>query len=479
MRKMEKTGKKIGVLLLTALMSFSLTACSFDLGSLFGSGEEEVPKPVIAEDGVSIQGQLMDGYYSKSRNFESNLIDNCFYVVQNGYYYPVCIGVMTFDEFPETYVNPDRQVFYDSSIEGMIPTVFDDCKLVYYSTTGLLDYIVWERFYDQGYTIGVWNIQQMISPRLYLHLEKNEECIYPDTAMQDIYNLATKTEDVMIDKLGDNTPATPDLLDGTIFSSENFVKDQLVDVAVYDGTYYHHYEMAASMHAFKAYELYASIEYNTLGLENFYEIEIPDYLETGYYFLNNGGMIRLVRGDSYSSETDFNEQVLFPEVDETAYDYDPDAYIAPMQYSTYEPLNYFVTNQEGCLGYLPQDEYGNYIYEATEEEEEKTIGKIKEATKREIELWFPKGEDCSIEVVSMTGETTGDIYVEIGDHQKKVAYNRLEGKYMFSSKGKGEKATLVISGLFSNYEVHIVGVQQYKNQDQEDGNASSETGSAE
>ena len=79
----------------------------------------------------------------------------------------------------------------------------------------------------------------------------------------------------------------------------------------------------------------------------------------------------------------------------------------------------------------------------------------------------------------MTGETTGDIYVEIGDHQKKVAYNRLEGKYMFSSKGKGEKATLVISGLFSNYEVHIVGVQQYKNQDQEDGNASSETGSAE
>lgn len=473
--------KKKGVLGLILAMSLCLSACSFDLSSIFGGGGEEddsKPKPVMTEDGSAYQGQTSTtGISSRSSEFETLLQTDTFYVVQNGYYYPLAVGTFCREDEDDVSdaADPGRKEFFTSENEKEIPTLYADCELVYYSTTGLLDYVTWERYYDMGYTIPIWNIQKMVSERLYLQLKEAEPCIYPETPLDAIHDLETQPEKILIDKIG-QTQATVDLLDDDIFSSENFIKDEEYDLAVYDGTHYNHFREKAEMHAFKAYEIFASIEYETMQQENFYKIEIPEYLVTGYYRLNNGGFVRLVRGLTYTAETDYNEQLLYPEVDESSWGYDPDEYIPPKRYSTFAPLNLFETNQEGKLGYVARDEQGNIIVTSDDPEQTTSqIGKIKEATVTEVELWFPKSTDCTIEIVSSTGETTGDIVLKIGDREKKVPYNRLEAKYNLVISGKGQRGTLVISGLFNNYEIHIAGVEQYRGQDETDEKSSEET----
>ena len=454
--------KKIGMFLAICLTSISLSACSMDLSFLFGNHNQEEPRPAVSENG-EYQGQTAVGIWSGAEDFIEQLSSGTYYVVQDGYYFPMYKGLFPGeDDGPGTSADPGRKMIYSTEDEIFIPTLYEDCELVYYSETGLLDYITWERYYDCGYTLGLWDIKQMISERLYLDLDGDEDCIYPGTDLYDVYNLGA--EAVMIDKIG-QTQATPDLLEDGMFASANFEKGKEYDLAVYDGTYYHHYREKADIHAFKAYEVYASIEYETMQQENFYKVEIPEYLVTGYYRIGNKGMIRLVRGNSWGEDTDFNEQVLFPYVDTTSWSYDPDEYVAPNRYSAFEPLNEFYTDQEGKLGYCPMDEEGRFIKVDAGEEEEKTLNLIKEATVKEFEIWLPEGADCSIEIISPSGETTGDVVLTIDGRDRKVPYNRLDGKYLCELKGKGQKGTLVISGLFANYEVHLNGCEQYRGQD--------------
>lgn len=477
MRKEHKKLKRFGIMAMTAIMTLSLSGC--DLNSMFGGGGGQGKgggtTAVITEDGV-VTGQTASGIWSKSRDFESQLESGRFYVVQGEYYYPVIKGYIPMEEDEiGTTIDPTRKMFFLTQDEVRIPTFYkDQCELVYYSKTGLLDFIAWERYSDEGYTLGLWDIQEMISGRIFINTDQENDkhiCIYPGKPTEAIYNYETEPKAILIDKIG-NVQANKDFLYDGMINPEDLTKNQEYDLALYDGTHYHHFKEAADMHYFKAYELFASIEYETMQQENFYHVEIPDYFVTGYYRIKNGGLLRFVDGDSWGPDTDFNEQLLFPSVqNETVRDHDEDEYIAPSRYSTYEPLNLFRTNIEGKLGYVPQDSNGNWILvnqnddQKVDEEREKIL----EATTKEVEVWLPKGVECTVDVVSSTGEKTGDIYLKIGDKEKKVVYNRLEDKYSLTIKGKDQRATLVITGLFSNYEVHLSGTEQYRGQDNAEG----------
>lgn len=454
--------KKLGILLMTVLLGVSLCGC--DLNFNFGKEEIEAPVPVMNESG-EYQGQTsIYGVSSKSEDFESSLIDGAFYVVQNGYYYPI-VNYFCNDAASEnddkTYVNPNRMWFFTSENELNIPTLYDGCELMYYSTTGLLDYMVWERMYDLGYTIPCFDIRSLVNGRKYILTGKDDNSILPDSDFYDVYNVGC--DSVLLDKIG-GTQITTDMISDGILTG--VVKDKIYDLEVYNGTYFGHYNVPANMHAFKAYELYASVEYDTLQ-DFLYRIEVPDYFVSGYYRISGLGVVRIVKGSSWDEDTDFNEQVLFPAVDTTLFNYDPEEYVAPGMYSEYAPLNYFVSSTEGTLGYIPVDEYGNIL---VNEEGITSEGNnlIKEATIKEVELWFPKGVACNVEVVSLSGETTGDITIAVGNTEKAVSYNRLDSKYEASLKGKGQKGTLTISGLFRNYEIHLNGCEQYNGQDLEE-----------
>ena len=479
---MKKTGvlrSKLGIMVLSSLMMLCLSAC--DVGAMFGGGSgggKTSPKAEISEDGT-IKGQTATGIWSGSKDFEEQLESGRFYVVQGEYYYPVPIGYIPMEEDElGTSTNPSRRMYFLSEDEVRIPTFYDDCELVYYSNTGLLDYLTWERYTDEGYTFGIWDLKSMISGRIYLTTDKDKkDTIYPGKPFTGVYDFETEPKAILIDKIG-NVQATEDFLYDGMINPQDLEKNQDYDLAIYDGTFYYHVKEKADLHYFKAFEIFASIEYETMQKENFYKIEVPEYFLNGYYRINNKGLLRVVRdSDSYGPDTDFNEQLLFPYVNTNARDYDPDQYIAPARYSTYPKLNLFRTNQPDKLGYVEQDENGNWlvaIEENPENSEERA--KILEATVKEIEIWLPKGVECTVEIVSSTSEKTGDIYLEIGEKKKTVPYSRLDDKYSLTLKGSDSKANLVITGLFSNYEIHLNGAEQYRNQDMKDGK---ESGSSE
>jgi hypothetical protein len=396
------------------------------------------------------------GVDSAAKDFESQLMDGYYYVVHNGIYYPLYSYDNNDGSSPDDYVDPDRQWYFTTENEINIPTLYEGDTLVYYSTQTLLDYVVWERLYDLGYTIGLHDIKEMTSGRQYLDLSsKDKECIVPDSELYAIYDL--KSDQVLLDKISGQT-ITSDLVEEGLITSTQ--KSRTYDLEVYNGTYYQHYLATANIHAFKSYELFASVEYKTLQ-DCFYEIEIPEYFVNGYYLADNCGVFRLVRGTSYTEETDFNEQLLYPKVDENAWNYDPDAYVSPRIYSTFEPLNQFVSDTKGTLGFVSEGE-------ETEEKVDKEKGALvlKEATIKEIELWFPAGKQCAIKITSPSAETTGDIYVTIDGAKKEIPYNRIDAAYEGTFTGKGQKGTLTVSGLWKSYDIELTNAEQYTNQDE-------------
>ena len=438
--------KKIGLLFSIAIVfSAMLTGC----------GQREKEKQSIedlTEDGEISYQTSSFGVDSRSKNFEKKLISGSYYVVQDGIYYPLVYYVDNHGmSSPTNVVQPSRQIYFTTQDEVEIPVLFDDCELIYYSKEGILDYMTWERYYDLGYTIGLLDLKTMTSGRVYLDLSDEKEMhIIPDSELFEINEL--KAEKLLVDKIG-GIQVTEDLIsDGLILSTQ---KSKQYDLEIYTGTQYVHYLATANTHAFKAYELFASIEYETIK-EGFFKIEIPEYLVTGYYSLNDSGVFKLVRGSSYSPDTDFNEQLLYPNLDEKTGE---PIEKAPRVYSTYEPLNQFSTNQEGKLGYVDKD---SEVSVDTSEELEEIV--LKEAVVKEFELFFPKDRECTIQIKTNSRDSGGDIYLTIGNKVKIVHYDALAGIYELTIAGGNEKGVLTVTGLSSNYNITLINCETYTNQ---------------
>ena len=399
------------------------------------------------------------GIDSGSKNFEENLVDGTFYVVHEGIYYPqyTYLKNETAEDELTTRVNDKRMSFF--TIENLVdvPTLFPGDHLVYYSTSELLDYVSWERYKDLGPTFGLRDLTKTTAGKYFVDLTKDEEPIIPDSELYDMYNL--DVDKVLVDKVGGVVVDDTVVQDGIIVG---ITKGKTYDMEVYTGTYYKHYNAVANVEAMKSYELFASIGIDTLQ-DCFWEIDIPDYFVNGYYDINGNGMIRIITEPYYSEETDYNVQLLFPDPD-TTYGHEND-YVPPSQYSEFPDLNYFSQNtSEDCLGYInPEEE------EQEEESEEMTLpdaAQFKEANSKEYELWFPEGKQCSINIRSGSGETTGQAVVSFDTGATaSLTYNRFDQVYELTINGKGNKGKINISGFWFDYEIELKNVEIYSGQD--------------
>ncbi len=90
---------------------------------------------------------------------------------------------------------------------------------------------------------------------------------------------------------------------------------------------------------------------------------------------------------------------------------------------------------------------------------------MKEATIKNIDLWFPNGKTCTVRITSKSKETSGDIYVTLGSSTKYIDYNRIDNVYEGTITGRGERGTLTVSGLWKSYDVELVNCEQYNGQD--------------
>lgn len=448
-----KLKKIICIALVTALMT-SLAGCSRITEAVASTSS---PEEEVLEEGVINTETSSLGIDSSSKKFEEELVDDTYYVVHEGIYYPVYTYMHNPDgeEEAANYVNIRRQAYYTADNYNDIPTFFPGDHLVYYSTNTMLDTINWERYYEFGPTFSFFDLNENTGGHFYLDFSDDEKIpVIPDSSLYEMTTLGV--ENILIDKVGgiaiDESVVDNGLISGATAGTH-------YDLEVYTGTYYKHYDTAADMYAFSAYELFASADTQTLQ-DCFWEVNIPDYFVNGYYDINHSGMLRILVDDySYSTETDFNAQLLFKDDDvrELAV------------YSEVEPLNRFEqTHDSSLLGYVDPETGEPITEESTEDSSLPDAAQFRQANIKEYELWFPEGKECYITITSSSGESTGSAVIEFDTGgSTSLTYNRFDKNYTGIVNGKNNKGLLTISGFWYDYNIELVNVVVYEGQDLE------------
>ncbi len=224
-----------------------------------------------------------------------------------------------------------RSIWINSHSDHQIPTVTEGDCLLYVSESEVPEAIVFERFADYGYTIGVSNLVADAGGHYYMTFADTEEDDYK-------YYIDLKSDAEQLTKL----PLIPKLyLDqvGTTKVEETTVskggtvlgleKDEQYGCEFYTGTYYQDFILTANIHSFGSMERFVSFEYEFMH-SNFISIAIPDYFVSGYYFVNGVGLFRYVsaedadayNGGAYDAEIEWNEPLILYNQDGTI-QYDP------------------------------------------------------------------------------------------------------------------------------------------------------------
>lgn len=204
--------------------------------------------------------------------------------------------------------NALRVLWMTDENDGKIPTLYKGDKLIYYSTTKVPSEFKLERFYDHGYSIGVYGLHENIEGSGQYVLDLNGTMgVKKNTTAAKMSKYITKdTPIVSIAQVGDVEISSKNISkSGTI---KGLIHGQSYDVSVYNGTVRHLIRMTADTRIFSSMELYTLTNnaYNFVG-NGVITINLPENLKSGYYYINNTGLFRYIDGTEYDGNTNFND----------------------------------------------------------------------------------------------------------------------------------------------------------------------------
>ena len=453
---------------------FLLSLCTFNLISCGRPTEENTNTEEISstlKSSIITEETSNLGIKADDPDILNKLVSGTYYVLHNGIYYPTQLGITNYDisDVDENVTNPQFQHYFAGQDDDNIPTLFlgNNDKLIYYNTESLLDYTIFDRYYDYGYTVGLYNIRTLDSGKMYLDLSSDNEygSILETSTM---YNVLKDVEidNVYVNSMNQTEINTDIVHYGLIGYTE---PGALYDVELYDGTNYNSYKTLANMHAFVQMEKYAVRDCKALQ-SYIFEIPIPDYLEEGYYGLScyspNGcimsGLFRYVKGTSFTNDPNyFNNRLLYTKdlVEElnTTGHFEEEGMISI--YSDYEPLNQFTCEMEGYFGYKSDDDTITGLNNSAIEnvEKEKLKIKINNISFINLPICFMKDKKCQIEIIpDEDEEENGEIFIQTGIEDKiKINYNRLTKSYILDYEGDGNTYLLAINQLYKNYTIKL------------------------
>lgn len=319
-----RRGRIIPLLLFVA-MSVSLTGCSF-LETVGGLADG---KPTSFADINDLESGK--AYVWNNKDVE-NIQDDLKTVPTKDVFFTCITGDYNFkkDELNEVSEYP-RSIWIDSSKDESIPTVTSKNVLLYVSDEGIPDSIVFERFADYGYTIGISNLEADGGDHYYLTYADVEEDDYKHyidmkSDAKELSNFSSIAK-LYLDKAGKIKVDKEHVSEGgTVLGLE---KDKFYVCEFYTGTYYQDFKLQANIHSFGSMERFVGYQYEFLH-SNCIAITIPEYLKSGYYFVNGVGLFRYVadtdagtyNGKAYDGAIDWNDPIILYNEDGTV-KYDP------------------------------------------------------------------------------------------------------------------------------------------------------------
>lgn len=222
------------------------------------------------------------------------------------------------EETSEVSTTP-RSIWVYGEDDAHIPTVTSKDVLLYVSEKEIPESIVFERFADYGYSIGVSNMEADGGDHYffpYADLNDDDYMYYVNqkSDAKDILQFKD-TKKLFLDKVGD-VQLSKDTVSkgGSIMGLE---KGKKYVCEFYTGTFYQDFSLTADSHIFSSMERFVSYDYRFLH-SNCIAITIPEYLKTGYYYVNGVGLFRYVKGSdessysgaSYDAAIDWNDPII-------------------------------------------------------------------------------------------------------------------------------------------------------------------------
>lgn len=113
-----------------------------------------------------------------------------------------------------TTINYPRAIWIDSDTDNQIPTVTSKDKLIYVSSTGVPQEIIFERFADYGYSIGISNMVPDMGGHYYFSFADTDEDDYK-------YSIDMKSDAAQLAELQAITRLYLDKVGNTRVTEEN------------------------------------------------------------------------------------------------------------------------------------------------------------------------------------------------------------------------------------------------------------------
>ena len=291
--------KKAVLILLVSLIVASMCGCSI------GKTIEDLTNNDNTK--CSSKDFATDSFYVYEGNSLENDLDS-----DNKVFKKAGLEEYTFvgDEIDESKTTK-RALFFDEN-NLSIPTVTSKNPLLFVSNTKIPDEIVFERFRDDGVSIGLANLIRDKSDHYYLVLRENDGDAFKNhvdmtSDVKDITELKN-VDKLYVGKIGDINVTPDTVTNGGVI--EGLEKDKSYIVTFYAGTNYQDYYVTANRHVFTSLETVKSYAYELLH-SNCIEIKIPEYFKSGYYLVNGIGFIRYISDSDISkAEINYNDPML-------------------------------------------------------------------------------------------------------------------------------------------------------------------------
>lgn len=229
-----------------------------------------------------------------------------YYVEQNGIYKKASFSDYTFvgDEMNEGY-SSSRAIFFDIDSED-IPTVTSNNDLLFISKTDIPEGFTFERFRDDGVSIGLSNLIKDESNHYYFPLNESDVDDYKgyiDTKsdVKEVTKLENATR-LYIDQVGDLKVAPETVSKGGVITG--LEKDKEYIASFYIGTLFQDFKVRSNIHTFTTMEDVKSYSFDFMH-SNVIKVEIPKYFKSGYYLVNGIGFFRYI-ADADKGKTNVN-----------------------------------------------------------------------------------------------------------------------------------------------------------------------------
>ena len=187
--------------------------------------------------------------------------------------------------------------------DSAIPTLYKNDQLVF-KASGNVPSFTWERFLDQGYSIGLYGLTASPAGKIQFEngISGNEGSASITAAIAaSLTEGMTLDNGFVLDKVNGASLTGDNLRDGGIVAGLS--KDALANCDIYVGTTLISASATADMRAFTSFELYTTDLYNN-SPDGYAIIDIPEYLKSGYYFINNSGMVKYYNVDRGTDTSD-------------------------------------------------------------------------------------------------------------------------------------------------------------------------------